>query len=252
MGRLGRPGCERRTSRATRFDVPQASPQRVRPAATVVALRDVEGARELFVIRRSARSPFMPDTIVFPGGRVDPEDGEGDAGFLRAARREAMEEASLDLGPSNLRWFDTWMTPSGEGPRRYLARFYWTLVDGKTATAAQPDGHEATEGFWISAPTLLERCTKGELDLPPPTLCVARQLARSDWDRLLERPQPELRSAILPKVDATTGGLSILLPHHPRYDEIAGEAGPRPDRLTPNAYPHALTRDQDAGVWRIP
>lgn len=231
----------------------EASPKPVRPAATVVALREgeVNGARELFVIRRSARSPFMPDTIVFPGGRVDAEDGEGDAGFLRAARREAMEEAALELGPSQLRWFDTWMTPSAEGPRRFLARFFWTLVDHDTARAATPDGHEATEGFWIPASTLVERCIAGDLDLPPPTLCVARQLARPDWDRLLERPDAELRAPILPKVAADSGGVSIVLPHNPRYDALSGEAGPRPDRLTPEAYPHTLTRDQDAGVWRV-
>lgn len=230
--------------------MPESKP--VRPAATVVALRNVRDAPELFVIRRSARSPFMPDTIVFPGGRVDAEDGEGDAGFLRAARREAMEEASLELGPANLRWFDTWMTPSGEGPRRYLARFYWTLVDGDTARAAQHDGHEATEGFWIAAHALVERCATGELDLPPPTLCVARQLARPDWDRLLERPHSELRDPIVPKIDASERGVSIILPHGARYPEIAGEAGPCPDRLTTQSYPPVLTRDPDAGVWRVP
>ena len=43
---------------------------------------------------RSARHVFMPNTFVFPGGRVDPEDG---GSTRRAAERETLEEVGLSL-----------------------------------------------------------------------------------------------------------------------------------------------------------
>ena len=46
-----------------------------RPAATVALLRDRDGTLQVFLVKRSARSPFMPSAFVFPGGRVDVADG---------------------------------------------------------------------------------------------------------------------------------------------------------------------------------
>lgn len=37
-------------------------------------VRDASGGIEVLLVRRSARSPFMPDAMVFPGGRVDERD----------------------------------------------------------------------------------------------------------------------------------------------------------------------------------
>jgi 8-oxo-dGTP pyrophosphatase MutT (NUDIX family) len=49
----------------------------VLPAATVVIVREREGgpALETFLLRRAAGSAFLAGAHVFPGGRVDPEDG---------------------------------------------------------------------------------------------------------------------------------------------------------------------------------
>jgi 8-oxo-dGTP pyrophosphatase MutT (NUDIX family) len=46
------------------------------PAATIMLLRDGFGAPEVLMIERHARSVFLPDTFVFPGGRVDERDRE--------------------------------------------------------------------------------------------------------------------------------------------------------------------------------
>ncbi|HEY0138955.1 MAG TPA: hypothetical protein VGB85_32940, partial [Nannocystis sp.] len=56
---------------------PSSPPKPPRPAATVVLLRAAAsgGPPAIFMLRRSARSPFMPDALVFPGGAVDPGDG---------------------------------------------------------------------------------------------------------------------------------------------------------------------------------
>ena len=48
-----------------------ATPQ---PAATVILLRDASPSPEVLLIERHAKSDFLPDLYVFPGGRVEPED----------------------------------------------------------------------------------------------------------------------------------------------------------------------------------
>lgn len=47
-----------------------------RPAATVALLRNHQGVLQVFLVKRSSRSPFMPSAHVFPGGRVDAKDGD--------------------------------------------------------------------------------------------------------------------------------------------------------------------------------
>ncbi|MEY2404778.1 MAG: hypothetical protein QOD38_2329, partial [Acidimicrobiaceae bacterium] len=69
------------------------------PAATVVLVRDGAGGLETLMLRRNAHGAFG-GMWVFPGGRVDPDDGEDEIGARRAAVRETMEEASLVLDPS--------------------------------------------------------------------------------------------------------------------------------------------------------
>ena len=88
----------------------------VRDAATVLPIRAAEGGFEVFCVKRK-RGGFMGGAVVFPGGKLDPEDldpawialstspdprGLGFAageGLLRglsvAACREALEEATL-------------------------------------------------------------------------------------------------------------------------------------------------------------
>jgi len=53
-----------------------------RPAATLLLLREAEGAPEVFMLQRTSKAAFLPGAFVFPGGALDADDaGE------RAARR---------------------------------------------------------------------------------------------------------------------------------------------------------------------
>jgi 8-oxo-dGTP pyrophosphatase MutT (NUDIX family) len=62
-----------------------------RPAATVVVLRDSSSGPEVFMVRRHADTAFMGGAHVFPGGRVDKGDRDGDEawcdGIAHAARQ---------------------------------------------------------------------------------------------------------------------------------------------------------------------
>ena len=45
-----------------------------RPASTIILARYRNGELQVYLLRRSSRSGFMPGNYVFPGGTVDPED----------------------------------------------------------------------------------------------------------------------------------------------------------------------------------
>ena len=84
-----------------------------RLAATVMLLRDGEDGMEVFMIERHQSNDFASGALVFPGGRVDPEDHElavdttifprqadGDAATAAvrvAAVRETFEECGILL-----------------------------------------------------------------------------------------------------------------------------------------------------------
>ncbi|HEX6001760.1 MAG TPA: hypothetical protein VFZ16_20545 [Hyphomicrobiaceae bacterium] len=80
-----------------------------RPASTVVILRDAPAGIEVFMVVRHHQIDFASGALVFPGGKVDPQDaGEAwretadfpaapDRSFFVAAGRETFEEAGLVL-----------------------------------------------------------------------------------------------------------------------------------------------------------
>lgn len=80
-------------------------PSEARPAATVLLLRDASDALEVFMIERHRNIQFMGGALVFPGGRVNPEDAEliqdedaetfSDFAFRVAGIREAFEECGV-------------------------------------------------------------------------------------------------------------------------------------------------------------
>jgi 8-oxo-dGTP pyrophosphatase MutT (NUDIX family) len=83
-----------------------ATPVIAHPASTVLLLRDGPAGLEVFMVTRHHQSSFMAGALVFPGGAVDPSDGDpgyAEAGAfpdlkLRiAAIREVFEEAGLLL-----------------------------------------------------------------------------------------------------------------------------------------------------------
>ena len=68
---------------------PHREPAPVRPAATLLLLRDTPAGIEVLMTRRSDRASFAPGAYVFPGGRVD----DGDAAAHALADRRPTQGA---------------------------------------------------------------------------------------------------------------------------------------------------------------
>ena len=86
--------------------MPDTAPAEAIPAATLVIFREASGAPELLMVERAKAMVFAGGAMVFPGGRIDPEDHAlaelhpafPDAAARIAAIRETVEEAGLAIG----------------------------------------------------------------------------------------------------------------------------------------------------------
>lgn len=68
----------------------------LRPAATVMVVRDGDAGVEVFMLRRNPNSAFVGGAYVFPGGAVDPHDESVDLEAVCGGRTDA--DASVQLG----------------------------------------------------------------------------------------------------------------------------------------------------------
>jgi recombination protein RecT len=73
---------------------PQREPAPLRPAATILLLRDSASGLEVLMTRRSMTASFAPGAFVFPGGGIDPEDGSARA-YALARRRADQTDVGL-------------------------------------------------------------------------------------------------------------------------------------------------------------
>jgi 8-oxo-dGTP pyrophosphatase MutT (NUDIX family) len=147
---------------------PPATP---RPAATVILLRrgGKHGERGLHVllVRRNPETRFMPGVWVFPGGAVDPGDGDGEAAHRAAAVRELTEEAGIEIPADELVAYSRWITPKAV-PIRFDTRFYLALAPAHSPP--RPDGSETVDAGWFEPQGALDAHHAGELPLVFPTI----------------------------------------------------------------------------------
>lgn len=109
----------------------------------------------------------MPGVWVFPGGAVDPGDGEGEAAHRAAAVRELGEEAGIELPADDLIAYSRWITPKVV-PIRFDTRFYLALAPAHSPP--RPDGSETVDAGWFEPQAALDSHHAGELPLVFPTL----------------------------------------------------------------------------------
>ena len=147
------------------------TPATPRPAASIVLLRrggkHANRALEVLLLKRTERAAFMPGAWVFPGGSVDPEDGEGPDGFRACAVRELREEAGIELpADEEIVPFCRWVTPEIVS-RRFDAWFFLALAPPHMPP--KPDDEEIVDARWFEPTAALEAAAAAELVLPFPT-----------------------------------------------------------------------------------
>lgn len=174
------------------------------PAASVLVLRG--SPLEVLMILRHARSSFVPDAWVFPGGAVDPLDREiareiGSGSTLDVMRvtavREALEETGIWIGDpladaethrrgllggsitlrevvrqapidlDKLVWTSRWITPMGI-PKRFDTCFF--LAEAPPGAVATAEETEAVDAVWITPGEALKRHEEGTFPMVFPTI----------------------------------------------------------------------------------
>jgi len=148
------------------------------PAASVIVLRKGASGVEVLLLRRSAKADYLAEAWVFPGGMVEPEDGENPASLETArvaACRETLEEAGIRLDPAGLVPYSQWCPPP-ESPKRFLTWFF--VAGSASADEVTVDGAEITEHEWVRPADAIAARDEGRITLLPPTWVTLWELGR--------------------------------------------------------------------------
>jgi 8-oxo-dGTP pyrophosphatase MutT (NUDIX family) len=195
-----------------------AGPETVpRLAATVILLRGGGETLEVLLAQRNPQARFMGGAWVFPGGAVNPDDGDGEAGRKAAAIRELREEAGIALvDPGALVAFSRWITPAVV-KIRYDTWFY--LCPAPDGVQPQVDGDEMVDARWFGPREALDAYRAGEIMLVFPTIKHLEQLSSfASAHALIGHARTRIVEAVQPRVIGTGETARIVLPGEPGYD----------------------------------
>jgi 8-oxo-dGTP pyrophosphatase MutT (NUDIX family) len=189
-------------------------PATPRPAATVILLRrggkHAERGIEVLLVQRNPEARFMPGVWVFPGGAVDPADGEGEAAHRAAAVRELAEEAGIEVPADELIAYSRWITPKVV-PIRFDTRFYLALAPPHSPP--EPDGSETVDAGWFEPQAALDSHHSGELSLVFPTIKHLESLVGfANATEALDAARRRDVKAVEPEVVGEGEGRRIVLP----------------------------------------
>ena len=192
------------------------SPATPRPAATVILLRrggkHADRNLEVCLGQRNHEARFMPGVWVFPGGAVDPEDGDGEAGFRVAASRELEEEVGISVPSEELVPYSRWITPRVV-PIRFDTRFYLALAPPHSPP--KPDGSETVDAGWFQPQAALDRhyADQEEFKLVFPTIRhLESLLPHANAEEALEAARRREVKAVEPEVVGEGDERRIILP----------------------------------------
>ena len=213
-------------------------------AATVILLREGAIGPEVLMIERPDRGSFA-GAWVFPGGKLEDadrtaEDEPEEDAARRAGVRETWEETGLSLDPADLLTVSVWDPPPGLALRIRTWFFAAANVHGDLVLSPE----EAVAAEWVGPDVLLERHSRGEATLYPPTWVTLHDLAgQADLVSLLG----VLRLTGLRRFETIArraeSGPVLLWEGDAEYGEAAAAASAR-HRLELGALPWVYTRSE--------
>lgn len=140
------------------------------------------------------------------------------------------ESEGLSLSVDALHYFAHWITPEGS-PRRYDTRFFVAAApEGQTPAH---DAGETISDVWVRPADALERHRAAEMELILPTIRNLQAIGRfATSAELLDAASAACEvPTVLPRVVADDGGVRLLLPGDPSYDDPDAGAGEQEGRL---------------------
>ena len=157
------------------------------------------------------------------GGRLDVDDAQRravHAGELSMEQLCRRHDLMLDLAA--IRYVAHWVTPAGEGPRRFDTRFF--LAATPVGQDGWHDDAETVDSRWVRPAEAIAECESGQLVMMPPTIAnlrflaaagsAAEAFAAADAAGPPPRIQPRLRR------DAAGAIRGVSLPGDPDYDAL--------------------------------
>jgi 8-oxo-dGTP pyrophosphatase MutT (NUDIX family) len=206
-------------------------------AATVLLVRNGPAGLQVFMVVRHHQIEFASGALVFPGGKVDPEDrelagGDDDKAARIAAIRETYEECGVMLAdgaaPSTAPFyqrlrderlklaldalvpFSHWITPTIL-PKRFDTRFF--IVETPAEQTALHDGGEMVDSVWIEPARALAEGAARRRTLLLPTRLNLEVLAQSATvAEALAAARARKPVAIEPIATKTATGYRLALP----------------------------------------
>lgn len=198
------------------------TPTTPRPAGSIVLLRrggkHSQRALEVLLLKRTDKAKFMPGLWVFPGGSVDPGDGEGEASYRACAMRELTEETAIELPTDEeLVPFCRWITPEII-TTRFDAWFYLALAPAHTPP--EPDGVEIVAADWFTPAAALAANEAGDLPLAFPTLAQIQLLSSfATSEEALAHFRGRTLEPTLPVIVGEGDARRVVLPGDPDYPD---------------------------------
>jgi len=195
-----------------------------RLAASVIVLRGAERGLEVLLVQRNPAARFMGGAWVFPGGSVDPADGEGEPALRAAALREAQEEAGIHIeDPARLVPYSRWITPA-EVRTRFDTWFFVAHAPDDAVPAV--DGAECVDWRWHTPADALAAHRAGELLLVFPTIKHLEQLGTfASASELIAHARGQVVRPVQPRVVVEGEVARVLLPGDAGYDDAGAPAG---------------------------
>lgn len=176
--------------------------QAIRPASTVVLLRDTEHGMETLMLKRNKALMFAGGLWVFPGGAIDAADmeaagGDKDIAAQLAAAREAQEECGLTPDLEKMVQLSQWTTPTAE-PKRFQTWIYAAPVAHDDTVKI--DGSEIHDHEWMPVADVVKAHRAGEMGMMPPTYVTLCSLLRyQNTAEMIAGEQQISPPAVLPK-----------------------------------------------------